>query len=79
VLLQFVGVAVTPLNVIVLEPWVEPKLRPAILTLSPTSPVVGLTPEIKGADVTVNAKPLLAAPPTVTTMFPVVAPEGNVV
>jgi hypothetical protein len=50
-----------------------------MLTLVPTPPDVGLIPEIEGVEVTVNAAPLLATPPTVTTMFPVVAPEGTVV
>jgi hypothetical protein len=76
---QLVGVAATPSNVIVLDPWFEPKLNPAIRTLVPTPPVVGLIPEIEGADVTVNGNVLLATPPTVTRMFPVVAPDGTVV
>ena len=33
---------------------------------------------IVGGIVTVNAKPLLAAPPTVTTTFPLVAPAGTI-
>ena len=35
-------------------------------------------PVIAGGGVTVKSMPLLATPPTVTTTFPVVAPEGTV-
>jgi hypothetical protein len=35
------------------------------------------TYEIAAGAVTVNATPLLATPPTVTTTFPVVAPVGT--
>src|SRR5580704_9592227 len=43
-----------------------------------TGPVVGFRLVMLGADVViVNATPLLAIPPTVTTTFPVVAPEGT--
>ena len=40
VALQLVAVAVVPLNVTVLEPWVEPKLVPVIVTDVPTGPDV---------------------------------------
>ena len=43
-LLQLVGVAVTPLNVIVLLPWVAPKFDPAIVTEVPTGPRLGDNP-----------------------------------
>jgi hypothetical protein len=38
---QLVGVAVVPLNVTALVPWVVPKLFPAIVTDAPTFPLVG--------------------------------------
>ena len=43
----------------------------------PTKPDVGDRLVILGATVTVNAAPLLARPPTVTTTLPVVAPAGT--
>ena len=73
--LQLVGVAVVPLNLTVLEPWVAPKLEPLMVTEAPIPPDVGDTLLIDGP--TVNETPLLAAPPTVTTTEPVVAPEGT--
>jgi len=42
VALQLVGVAVVPLNFIVLVPCVAPKFAPAIVTGVPTTPDVGL-------------------------------------
>ena len=72
---QLVGVAVTPLNVTVLEPWLAPKLVPVIVTDVPTGPEVGDTVVIAG--VTVKLAPLLGCPPTVTTTLPVVAPAGT--
>jgi len=74
---QLVGVAVAPLNVTVLLPWLDPKFAPAIVTEVPTGPEVGVTLVIMGAEVTVNTRGLLARPPTVTTTFPVVAPAGT--
>lgn len=77
--LQLVAVpAETPLNVTVLEPWLEPKFAPEMVTEVPRDPEVGLIPLILGADTTVNVTPLLWTPPTVTTTGPVVAPEGTV-
>lgn len=73
--LQVVGVAVVPLNLIVLVPWVEPKPLPAIVTVAPTALELGETPLMFG--VTVNFTPLLADPLTVTTTFPVVAALGT--
>ena len=72
---QLVGVAVVPLNLTVLVPWVAPKLVPAIVTDVPTAPLVGESEVIPG--VTVNDFPALATPPTVTTTLPVVAPVGT--
>jgi hypothetical protein len=79
VALQLLGVAVVPLKLTVLVPWVEPKLLPLIVTDVPTAPEVGARLLILGAGTTVNDTPLLATPFTVTTTFPVVAPLGTVV
>jgi hypothetical protein len=78
VALQLVGVPAVPLNVTVLVPRFAPKFVPAIVTAVPTDPEPGLTLLMFGAgEVTVKLIPLLAAPPTVTTTFPVVAPLGT--
>ncbi len=77
---QLVGVAVVPLNVTVLVPFVAPKFVPVIVTDVPTGPLVGVRLVTVGAVavvVTVNVIALLAAPPTVTTTLPVVAPAGT--
>jgi len=76
VAVQLVGVATPPWNVTKLVPWVAPKLAPAIVTELPTGPELGDTLVMLGGGVTVNATPLLAMPPTVTTTFPGVAPGG---
>ena len=47
---QVVGVAVVPLKVTVLEPWVVPKLPPAIVTAVPNGPVAGDRLTIVGVD-----------------------------
>lgn len=72
-----VGVAVTPLNVTVLDPCVEPKFAPLIVTEVPTLAELGLMPVIPGPEPTTRIGPLLARPPTVTTTGPVVAPLGT--
>jgi len=54
---------------------VAPKFDPVIVTELPNAPDVGFRPEILG--LTVKLVPALAAPPTVTTTFPVVAPLGT--
>jgi len=81
VLLQLVGVAAVPLNLTALVPCVLPKFAPVIVTDVPTAPDVGLTAVRLGGGgggaVTVKEIPLLAWPPTITTMFPVVAPLGT--
>jgi hypothetical protein len=80
VALQLVGVAAVPLNVTVLDPWVDPKFVPAIVTAVPATPELGLRLVIAGPEPdpdTVKLTPLLATPPTVTTTFPVVAPAGT--
>lgn len=75
---QFVVLADTPPMVTVLDPWVEPKFVPVIVTNVPTEPEDGDRPEMLGPDDgTVKFTPLLAVPPTITTTFPVVAPDGT--
>jgi len=75
VLFQLVGVALSPLKVTVLVPWVAPKPVPVIVTEVPGGPVLGL--KVATVGTTVKLPPLLAMPPTVTTTFPVVAPGGT--
>jgi hypothetical protein len=78
VALQLVGVAVTPLNVTVLDPCVVTKFAPLIVTGVPTNPDAGFKLVMLGpGTVTVKLMPLLAVPPTVTTTLPVVAPAGT--
>jgi hypothetical protein len=77
VALQLVGVAVVPLKVTVLVPWVEPKLVPVIVTEVPNAPEFGLRLAMFGVVCTVNVTPLLATPPTVTSTLPEVAPSGT--
>src|SRR6266853_1038468 len=78
VALQLVAVAETPLNFTVLVPCVAPKFAPLIVTAAPTNPEVGFKPVTLGTStVTVKPTPLLAAPPTVTTTLPLVAPAGT--
>jgi hypothetical protein len=75
---QLVGAVVIPLNVTMLVPLVAPKFVPVIVTEVPMEPDVGDRPVMLGAGVvTVKLTPLLAAPETVTTTFPVVAPFGT--
>lgn len=77
VALQLVGVAVVPLKVTVLAPWVAPKFTPAIVTGVPTGPKAGVRLLRLGAvEVTVKSTPVLGTPLTVTTTLPVVAPFG---
>ena len=73
--LQLVGVACVPLKVTALAPCVAPKVVPVIVTDDPTAPEVGLRLLMCG--ITVKLNPWLATPPTVTTTFPVVAPDGT--
>jgi hypothetical protein len=78
VVLQIAAVAVVPLNFTVLDPCVAPKFAPLIVTDVPTTPEVGFMLLMLGAGTgTVKLTPLLAAPPTVTTTLPVVAPAGT--
>jgi hypothetical protein len=76
--LQLEGVAVVPLNVTVLDPCVEPKLVPVIVTEEPTAADVGERLVMLGAETTVKLTPLLFTPLANTTTFPVVAPDGTV-
>jgi hypothetical protein len=76
--LQDVGVAETPLNVIVLVPWVPPKFAPVIVTEVATGPEVGVRMLIIGVGTkTVKFTPLLSTPLACTTTLPVVAPDGT--
>ena len=77
VALQLVGVALVPLKLTVLVPWVVPKFEPLIVTDIPTTPEDGESPLIAGGWITVNSDPLLLFPPTITTTLPVVAPVGT--
>src|SRR5216684_1412326 len=78
VALQLVAVAAIPLNVTVLVPCVAPKFAPVIVTDVPINPDAGFKLVMLGpGTVTVKFMPLLAAPPTLTTTFPVVAPAGT--
>ena len=76
---QLVGVALVPLNVTELIPFVAPKLVPAIVTDVPTGALAGVSDVSVGAAATVYVSPLLAKllSPTATTTFPVVAPAGT--
>jgi hypothetical protein len=72
------AVAVTPLNLTTLVPWVAPKFVPVMVTAVPTTPLGGDSDVIVGDNaVTVNVLPLLTRPPTVTVTLPVVAPLGT--
>ena len=76
--LQLVGAAGIPLNSMTLDPCVVPKFVPVIVTAVPIEPDVVDRLVIPGAGVvTVKFTPLLVAPETVTTAFPVVAPSGT--
>ena len=59
---QVVGVAVVVLNLIVLLPWVVPRLVPVIVTEAPTAPVVGERVVMVGVPATVKLLPLLSTP-----------------
>jgi hypothetical protein len=78
VALQFVTVAVVPLNLTVPPPCVEPKFVPVMVTAAPTIPEVTDKLEMLGVGSTVNAIPFVLTPLAFTTTLPVVAPEGTV-
>src|SRR5262245_46496106 len=77
--LQLVGVAAVPSNRTVLVPREAPTLAPVIVTAVPTIPEVGERLVMAGpcVEVTVKVAPLLAAPFTVTSTEPDVAPLGT--
>ena len=77
VALQFVIVAVVPLNLTVPVPCGEPKFAPVMVIDAPTTPEVEDKLVMLGGGTTVKLTPLLAVPPTVTTTLPVVAPVGT--
>jgi hypothetical protein len=79
VALQLVTEAAVPLNVIVLEPWVAPKLAPVTTTGAPTAAEDGDKLEMLGAGTTLKVTPVLDTPATVTTTSPVLAPAGTAV
>jgi hypothetical protein len=70
-------VAAFPLNVMVLLPWLPPKLLPLTVTDSPTGPEFGERRLIVGDPRTVKVTALLGTPSDVTTIPPVVAPAGT--
>lgn len=74
VALQLVEVAVVPLNLTVLVPWVEPKFVPVIVTDVPTGPEVGERLVIPG--VTVKEGPSLLPTPPTNTLTPATVPTG---
>lgn len=66
------------MNVSVLEPCVCPNPDPKTVTALPGDPLVGEISTMLGPGLaTLNASPLLATPPTVTTIFPEVPPFGT--
>jgi hypothetical protein len=71
-------VALVPLNLTVPLPWLDPKFAPVMVTAAPTAPEFAERLEMLGVASTVKLTPLLAWLETVTTTFPVVAPEGTV-
>jgi hypothetical protein len=73
--LHELGIAVVPLNLTVLIPWVAPKPVPLMVTEVPTTPEVGDRLLMIGS--TVKALPLLEVPPTASTTNPVVALAGT--
>src|SRR5213594_768399 len=71
-----VNVAVVPLNFTAVAPV---KAVPVIVTLAPTTPVVGEKLVMAGGGITVKLLALVAVPPAVVTlMVPVAAPLGTV-
>src|ERR1017187_8257171 len=78
VLQALAAAAAVPLNVTVLVLCVAPKFVPVMVIGTPTAPEVWLRLVMVGGGTTVKSEPLLAAPNTVTTTLPVVAPAGTV-
>lgn len=76
VLLQLVGLIAVPFKVTVLDPCVEPKFTPEIVTELPINPDVGDMLRMP-AEVSVKGRPLLLRFDTLTTTFPVSVPTGT--
>jgi hypothetical protein len=76
VVLQLVGLAAVPSNVTVLDPWVEPKFTPVIVTDVPMDPDGGESARMP-AEASVKFSPLLGKFETVTRTFPEIAPPGT--
>jgi hypothetical protein len=74
---QLETVALVPLNATVPDPSIEPKFTPVMVTHAPTAPEVADKLAMTGACTTVKGIPLLAVPPTITTMGPDAAPLGT--
>jgi hypothetical protein len=77
VLPHAVTIALAPLNITLLPPCVAPKPVPVIVTTVPVFPEFGEIEVTLSPEETVKLTPLLAVPPTVATMLPVVAPVGT--
>ena len=60
-----------------LDPFVAPKFAPEIVTIRPTSPMVGERLAIIGVGRTVNDQVLLSRSHTVTMTSPLAAPLGT--
>jgi hypothetical protein len=75
--LHEVGVAATPLKVMVLAPCVPPKFVPVMVIEVPITPEVGLRLVSVGGTVTVKFTPLLTIGVIVTVTGPLVAPAGT--
>jgi len=71
---QLVGVAGVPLNVTVLEPLVDPKFAPAMVTTVPAAPVVGVTLVIDGVATTLP-EPVLADPVVLAAVVTIASAE----
>jgi hypothetical protein len=72
---QLAGVAKVPLKETVLEPWVRPKVVPAMVTVVPDGAEEGERLVMFGTIVKFTL--LLGIPPTVPTRGPVDAPVGT--
>jgi hypothetical protein len=68
--LQLVGVANVPLNVTVLVPWASPKFAPAIVTIVPTGPELGVSEPTEDGVRTVKLTPPLNRLSDVKPSFP---------
>jgi hypothetical protein len=73
---QLAGVTVTPLNVRMLDPWVDPKLTPVIVIGLPIAADAGDKPLMTGPAATENQSQVDMLP-TLTATRPVVAPIGT--